>query len=391
MNKIYTILMATAIASLPVMAQKPRKAIAVKKPLATQKLTKKEMALPPYFKQMLDATQKVMIADSVVVSKNDFLAHYIMNPESGSLMPYSQFFHVDEQPNAYVYLNGMGNKCIYSFENADGTMELYTRDKLGEEWGEPQKLNIMDSKTMFTSMNYPFLMADGTTLYFAAQGKESLGGYDIYVTRYDDETKQYLKPENIGMPFNSTANDYMYAVDEMDSIGWFATDRHQSGNEVCLYIFEPSESRNTYFNDGLTEQEIKPLADISNISATWHDTARRQLVLDKIAAINKRNESQSHKADFHFVVNDNITYTHVSDFHAPGNQTRVKAWMKMQQQYNTMNDQLQKSRDYYGHASAQDRASLRTEILNAEKQVEQMQLQIRQMEKDIRQAELAGK
>jgi predicted nucleic acid-binding Zn-ribbon protein len=65
--------------------------------------------------------------------------------------------------------------------------------------------------------------------------------------------------------------------------------------------------------------------------------------------------------------------------------------MKMQQQYDTMNGQLQKSRDYYGHASAQDRASLRTEILNAEKQVEQMQLQIRQMEKDIRQAELAGK
>lgn len=32
---------------------------------------------------------------------------------------------------------------------------------------------------------YPFLMQDGQTLYFAYTGPGTLGGYDLYVTRYD--------------------------------------------------------------------------------------------------------------------------------------------------------------------------------------------------------------
>jgi len=28
---------------------------------------------------------------------------------------------------------------------------------------------------------YPFLMADGVSLYFAADGEESLGGLDIFI------------------------------------------------------------------------------------------------------------------------------------------------------------------------------------------------------------------
>lgn len=92
----------------------------------------------------------------------------------------------------------------------------------------------------YKSVNYPFMMPDGTTFYFAATGEESIGGYDIFVTRFDSESGSFLKAENIGMPFNSTANDYMYAIDEFNDIGWFATDRSQPEGKVCIYIFIPS-------------------------------------------------------------------------------------------------------------------------------------------------------
>ena len=36
-----------------------------------------------------------------------------------------------------------------------------------------------------------------------------MGGYDIFVTRYNSDTDNYLNPENVGMPFNSPFNDYM--------------------------------------------------------------------------------------------------------------------------------------------------------------------------------------
>ena len=35
-------------------------------------------------------------------------------------------------------------------------------------------------------------------------------------------TDTYLVPENVGMPFNSPYNDYMYVIDEYNNLGWFA-------------------------------------------------------------------------------------------------------------------------------------------------------------------------
>lgn len=43
-------------------------------------------------------------------------------------------------------------------------------------------------------------MADGVTLYYASDGEGSLGGYDIFVTRYDSESSSYLRPDNIECP-----------------------------------------------------------------------------------------------------------------------------------------------------------------------------------------------
>ena len=66
--------------------------------------------------------------------------------------------------------------------------------------------------------DYPFMLSDGTTLYFAENGEESLGGYDLFVTRYSSSSHEYLKPENLGMPFNSPYNDYMLVIDEPNNL-----------------------------------------------------------------------------------------------------------------------------------------------------------------------------
>ena len=62
---------------------------------------------------------------------------------------------------------------------------------------------------------FPFLMPDGVTLYFANNGGNSLGGYDIFMTRRSDDAdgRSYMQPQNIGMPYNSPYDDYMLAID----------------------------------------------------------------------------------------------------------------------------------------------------------------------------------
>lgn len=43
----------------------------------------------------------------------------------------------------------------------------------------------------------PVCLSDGVTIYYATDG-EGLGGYDIFVTRYNTNTDSYLTPENVG-------------------------------------------------------------------------------------------------------------------------------------------------------------------------------------------------
>ena len=56
-------------------------------------------------------------------------------------------------------------------------MQLYSRIRLLDGWSEPESLTSLNEQG---NVNYPFLMSDGITLYYASDGEGSLGGYDIF-------------------------------------------------------------------------------------------------------------------------------------------------------------------------------------------------------------------
>ena len=50
-------------------------------------------------------------------------------------------------------------------------MQLYSRIKLINNWSDPEPLNTLNEQG---NVNYPYLMADGVTLYYASDGEGSL-------------------------------------------------------------------------------------------------------------------------------------------------------------------------------------------------------------------------
>ena len=88
------------------------------------------------------------------------------------------------------------------------------------------------------------MMSDGITLYYANDGDNTLGGYDIFMTRKGDDGR-FLQPQNIGMPYNSPYDDYMLAIDEVTGAGWWATDRNQIPDSVTIYVFVPNDEGRT--------------------------------------------------------------------------------------------------------------------------------------------------
>ena len=383
MIKKIAILSLALLLPLTIEAQKKKKRV-VKKPVVE---VVEEPQEDPRITNMREMTQQIIIIDSIVTDKEQFLSHYRLSSETGSLTTTSQFF--GKPLGGYTFLNEMGNKVYFSKPDTDYRLRLFTSDKLGNSWSEAVRLQGLDEG--ISEASYPFMLNDGITLYFAAKGDESIGGYDIFFTRYDSRSGRFLKPENIGMPFNSEANDYMYAADEESGIGYFVSDRRQPEGKVCVYIFILPETRRSYDPSRYTEQQIRDLADIVSIADTWGNGSERRDALARMKAIGTtdahstvENTTATNTA---IVINDRLTYTSVRDFQSPAAANHYREWLKARERQAAIEADLEKSRERYARSNEDGRRLLREVILHNEAQLLLLNDAIRSLEKQIRNEE----
>lgn len=368
-----TILALAVLLSLPMAAQKRKRV----KPKAKPVPVIEEPQEDPRITNMREMTQQIVIIDSIVTDKEQFLASIRLSSESGKLMPTGTFFNNQQQ--GCLYINEMGNKVYFS-QPVDTLQQLFTSDKLGNEWSRAQRLTGISEG--ISEASYPFMLADGVTFYFAGKGEESIGGYDIFVTRYDSRSGSFLKPENIGMPFNSEANDYMYAIDETNRIGYFASDRRQPEGKVCIYIFVPSETRKTYDGAVYSEEQIRNLADITSIADTWGDGAERQAALERI--------KQKYAAGTSVEKTNNKGKATVN-FQSKEAKSLYPELVKQQSKLDTANARLAQLRQQYHTANTNGRKVLKNEILKLEAEVVELNANVKQLDKAIRNAEIKSK
>jgi len=360
-------------------AQKKKKRV-VKKPVI------EEPQEDPRITNMREMTQQILIIDSIVVDKDMILPHLRLSSETGSLMTTRDF--LGKSVNGFAFVNEMGNKAYFSLPDDSLCQHLFTSDVLGNEWSSPQPLKGISEG--ITEASYPFMLTDGITFYFAGKGEESIGGYDIFLTRYNSRSGSFFKPENIGMPFNSEANDYLYAVDELNRIGYFVSDRRQPEGKVCIYIFVPSDSRKTYDPSNYTEQQIRDFADIISIADTWGNGTERKAALSRLKSINNvkpSTEKKSNAQSVTIVINDALTYSSAKDFRSNKAANLYQELVIAHGRLTVVETELAKARDLFPTATAADRRSLRQEILQMEEEVQQLYQRIPSLEKEIRKEE----
>ncbi|MCB0588644.1 MAG: PD40 domain-containing protein [Phaeodactylibacter sp.] len=96
-----------------------------------------------------------------------------------------------------------------------------TRDEAGN-WAEPQNLGATINTP--EREQAPFIHADGQTLYFMSDGHPGLGGFDLYFSRRQPDGT-WSKPQNLGYPINTDANEGALIVSLDGKTAYFATDR----------------------------------------------------------------------------------------------------------------------------------------------------------------------
>jgi hypothetical protein len=334
--------------------------------------------------RMLEATEKVTIVDSLVVDKANFLYFYALSNNEGKIMTYNHFYGTDDAKNeGTVFVNERNTVAYISQKDEHGRLGLYQSENINNTWSEPELLQGMSAAK--ENRNYPFMCSDGITFYYAAKGNNSLGGYDIFVTRYNATEKAFLKSENIGMPFNSPANDYMLAIDETNQLGWFASDRYQPEGKVCIYIFIPTETRDVYnFSTNETET-LRQRARIDRIADTWEDEEAVTQARTRMLTARNTVNTESTKG---VIGNHSEGYNDITQFQSSEAKQLFLQLNQKKSEWQKTDKQLSALREQYAAANATEREKLKEVILPLEDLYTEDYKAIQQLEKEIRNKEI---
>ena len=329
------------------------------------------------FATMLPNTDKLLVIDSMVVDKESFLKHLDLQNENG---------YVGIENNNAWFINALKNKKIYASGDSLSGRKLILAYYVNSKWEDRRPISELN--TLFSDINFPFLMPDATTLFFSAKGHNSIGGFDIYTTRLDVDNGGFYIPDNYGLPYNSTANDYFLAIDERSNLGWLVSDRYQPEDKVCIYIFVPNKNRVKLAQEGFDNNTIKKLAQLNSIQDTWN-FGNKQEAMDNLERLrNQRNIGNKGRESVLFILNDKIKYTLLSQFKSNKSKQLFAKLEDNKQLVAKQKTELENLRIQYKQASKAKQSSLKQDILFIEKQLMKYQLEQKELEQNIRELEL---
>ena len=270
---------------------------------------------------MMDRVEKIEVIDSISCDAATFFQAYRLSNEAGKILPGDAVRRIgagsDTQTLSAAYLPESRTEVLWAQTGEDGKYQLYGADILDDGTiSHPAPLG--DQLAEGGNALFPFLMPDGVTLYFANDGENSLGGYDIFMTRRTagDDGPEYFQPQNVGMPYNSPFNDYLLAIDEASGLGWWATDRNAEPGKVTVYVFIPSEVR---VNAAPDDPNLHDLARLSDITLTQKPgTDYKALLASRLPEKAENGADDSSSPRFELDNGRGTVYTRLSDFKNSG-------------------------------------------------------------------------
>lgn len=327
------------------------------------------------FETMLSGTAKVLFVDSMVVDKNNFFSKIPLSSDAGTL----EF--IDKR---FTYTNELKNHRIYADGDSIHGFHLFSTDYLGDSWSQPKQLKELDEEVK--DAQFPFLLSDGVTLFFSAKGDKSIGGYDIFMTLFNEESGTYYKPENYGLPFNSTANDYLLAIDDVHSLGWLVSDRYQPKGKVCIYTFVPTMPRQNFTADNIADKQLEAYAKLTSIQETWK-FGNREAALQRLKLLTNERQRTTEKHEFYFPINDRTVYQSINDFRSEKTKKLYRQLLELKKQLSANEETLSQLRSQYQSSNMSGKLQMRPNLLKAEKAIQSQRIEMMNFAKQLRNEE----
>lgn len=158
-----------------------------------------------------------------------------------------------------------GNVYIYYAKANPGGKNGYdiyisgVMNRSERKYGTPNK--VMSSSSPFND-GPVYLHPDGETMYFASEGFNSIGGYDIFMSKYKGGS--WTTPVNMGYPINTPYDDFFFSSSANGKYAYITSNRAggKGGNDIYRVTFWGEEKTpSLVVEDYLLASILKPIND----------------------------------------------------------------------------------------------------------------------------------
>lgn len=187
-------------------------------------------------RNMLGYCSRPVVVARQRFSLEDFFLYYPLEDGSWRTVPNQLDSLGGGRFSRAMYVPENASEIYYSSADEDGIHNLYRTRYRDTIWTAPELIN--ENLTSSSDEIFPMLSPDGTALYFASKGLYGMGGYDLYVSRWNRETKDWETPVNLGFPYSSPADDFLFVNTADGKYSLFASNRECSRDSVYIYVLE---------------------------------------------------------------------------------------------------------------------------------------------------------
>jgi hypothetical protein len=195
-----------------------------------------EIAACNHGKHLLSNLTDLVVQNKKELNEADYFRSYDLKNMGGKLLVKPEDFQtpVDKKKKerSVMFLPKGGSVVYFSSygETGENGKDIYSAERLpGGAFGKPVKVPVINTPY---DEDYPFVHPNGTTLYFASKGHNSMGGYDIFKSNYIESTNSWSSPVNLEFPINSPDDDYLFVTDSLESTAFFSTGRQSRPGKI---------------------------------------------------------------------------------------------------------------------------------------------------------------
>ncbi|TSJ41254.1 PD40 domain-containing protein [Fluviicola chungangensis] len=190
-------------------------------------------------KKLLTTITDLVVLEKKEIEYSSFFRLYNLADIGGVILITAEYqSKIDKKRNhtPLIHFPDKAQTIYYSSygDSEKGSKDIYCRKRLPDgKWGLPALVSG-NVNTAFDE-DFPYLSPNGEYLYFCSKGHNSMGGFDVFRSKFDPETNSFGQPENMDFAISSPDNDLFYVVDSLEKNAYFASTRQSQNGKIHVY------------------------------------------------------------------------------------------------------------------------------------------------------------